>query len=587
MMSTPTTDTQSPGPEEIDQNPFFKYLSTSLSRIFTHASQNRYTILVPHSESIRNSIFSEEFAKTHIIHDSPYFKDEYITLDGKCVVVEGGTISTKSGFSGVPRKAKIIRRELFYNDSFESHNVLLISCPLSGPVSKAPARDEVISRVLSTKVEDRSLTDHVDLIRYTLHASQDSLGELFSQLNQAAREFRNSYVLVKGCTRFAAKKIQSTCAKSLEKLLDSVATPLTERQHQEVSIAIETFLISNLHSKLFSELVKLYNDDDQRFADRLQSLHPSVTFTSLGIRKEFRCPQSEAIRLMHQLNVSGRNSALQKLGCIKKISEAICTSVSEENKSSETPGDLALTTDDLLPLMVYVVVHGCPDNILANLEYMEHFHQANSLTAELSFHLATLSAAVTYITDTLTNTSIPSLHSIGRSSPLSKSARHSSVRLQPRLSPRTGSSRPKSAKSLNFDGNGAKLDAFRRESEQLSSRSGHHYSGQSSVSPCSFPPRRNSSERRTHSRAERLHESGRITDSKFSERRRQQTHPSTSLRSNSARNSLKRDSLKRDSAPEVIRFDNESQPITEKKQESWFDKLRKSGDSVTGSIPHR
>ena len=52
-----------------------------------------------------------------------------------------------------------------------------------------------------------------------------------------------------------------------------------------------------------------------------------------------------------------------------------------------------MTTDDLLPLSVFVILQANPRHIEANIQYMEHFHAPTPTTSELSFHFATFRAA--------------------------------------------------------------------------------------------------------------------------------------------------------------------------------------------------
>jgi len=66
--------------------------------------------------------------------------------------------------------------------------------------------------VLATKIEDRSLDDHVDLIRLLANSLDDE--NVFDVLNKFSNEFRRSYVLVHGFISFAASKVCGDCTFS-------------------------------------------------------------------------------------------------------------------------------------------------------------------------------------------------------------------------------------------------------------------------------------------------------------------------------------------------------------------------------------
>lgn len=59
------------------------------------------------------------FEESHILRTSPFFQDEFLTMDGKRVLIESGFIVLCSE----QRQIKIISEETFYNPQFKPYKV--------------------------------------------------------------------------------------------------------------------------------------------------------------------------------------------------------------------------------------------------------------------------------------------------------------------------------------------------------------------------------------------------------------------------------------------------------------------------------
>ena len=117
--------------ESVSRNPFFKVLRQTYNELYSLAAKRGWKICVPHSTTISGATLNEHFFKSHILQSSPYFKEEYVTLNGQCVIYKNGIISTKTGFD-LPRKVYVLSEELFYTEDFKSFTVYSISSPLIG-----------------------------------------------------------------------------------------------------------------------------------------------------------------------------------------------------------------------------------------------------------------------------------------------------------------------------------------------------------------------------------------------------------------------------------------------------------------------
>ncbi|KAI0228652.1 Ankyrin repeat domain-containing protein 27 [Lamellibrachia satsuma] len=89
------------------------------------------------------------------------------------------------------------------------------------------------------------------------------------------------------------------------------------------------------------------------------------------------------------------STPLGKLNCLKRAVRTLMQPVQRANHAG-TP--LALTTDDLLPMLIFLVVKMEMPNWWANLTYMTSFHFAKSSNHdEYGFYLACLEAALEHV----------------------------------------------------------------------------------------------------------------------------------------------------------------------------------------------
>ena len=115
--------------ESISKNPFFQILRQTYTELYSLAAKRGWKILVPHSSKLNGATLNEYFFKSHILQSSPYFKEEFVTLNGQCIIYKNGKISTKTGFDS-PRQVNVLGEELFYDDNFNAFSVYCIESPL-------------------------------------------------------------------------------------------------------------------------------------------------------------------------------------------------------------------------------------------------------------------------------------------------------------------------------------------------------------------------------------------------------------------------------------------------------------------------
>ncbi|RUS73472.1 hypothetical protein EGW08_018770 [Elysia chlorotica] len=87
-----------------------------------------------------------------------------------------------------------------------------------------------------------------------------------------------------------------------------------------------------------------------------------------------------------------------RLFCIKRVVAALTKPTREVKKDKRKDSVTMMTTDDLLPILIFLIIKSDTPNWMANLVYMQHFHFAKSSDDdEFGFYLASVEASIEHI----------------------------------------------------------------------------------------------------------------------------------------------------------------------------------------------
>ena len=84
--------------ESLATNVFFNTLRGSHEDVWHSVARNGWLLCVPQSCSLRGRVTRRDI-ETHVLQPSRAFPGEFVTLNGKFVVIVGTEIQTKSGFA--------------------------------------------------------------------------------------------------------------------------------------------------------------------------------------------------------------------------------------------------------------------------------------------------------------------------------------------------------------------------------------------------------------------------------------------------------------------------------------------------------
>ena len=120
--------------EDLYHNPVFSGIASRVAGFDRRASDEKWIILVPQLVSLEQydvDAMSLGFLQNHILKQSPYLKDEFITEGGEQrVVLTDGKLYFAGGNAGGSGNA-VLFDEVFYND-YGSYTAYCIERPMLG-----------------------------------------------------------------------------------------------------------------------------------------------------------------------------------------------------------------------------------------------------------------------------------------------------------------------------------------------------------------------------------------------------------------------------------------------------------------------
>uniref|UniRef100_A0A3B4BHC3 VPS9 domain-containing protein n=1 Tax=Periophthalmus magnuspinnatus TaxID=409849 RepID=A0A3B4BHC3_9GOBI len=260
-------------------------------------------------------------------------EDGYHTVDGKEVLIQNRQVVLGSGFPS-PASIPILFEETFYNDQEQSYSILCISRPVE---------------------EEPNPSDPCPPPPYCLKSVEE------------VRDFLGRHAL------------------RLDKFIQSFCQSFKEQERKGLRHHIDS--VNGLYTKCLQCLLR-----DSRLDAAFNKIARSLgelQQKDLGVKPDFSINLSRAKRELSRLNQ--QTSPLLKLMCLRIVA-LTATQTTKRTVSIE-----AVSADDLLSVILYLLVKTEIPNWMANLSYIRNFCFSHSTKDELSYCLSTFEAAVEYI----------------------------------------------------------------------------------------------------------------------------------------------------------------------------------------------
>ncbi|KAL5021255.1 hypothetical protein ScPMuIL_000410 [Solemya velum] len=348
--------------EDLFDNPFFVTLQTNYAKLYEEAMVNRSILCIPRYSRVVKWKVSKAEVEDYIL--TARSSGDFITVSGKDLKIEDGFIHLSKAF-GKERKVAILFEETFYNNSDESYRVLCVS-DLFNKKDTGEEKDAPIPRCPT------SYEECVDML-WGHHGGS----RLEEQFKKAVVSYRRAYNKIEWeSLRNVVDAASAQFTKSMQLILKDPTFKKTARHSQStmdnLKIAVETCLMNATHTEVFRAITANTTTDDAEINKMTRNL-VEVCLTDIGVRPEFNENIPAARKELSQLNRF--STPLGRLFCFKRAISNLSRPLKNSSGKDEA---IAMTTDDLLPILIYLIIKTDIPNWMANLVYMKDFHFAKT-----------------------------------------------------------------------------------------------------------------------------------------------------------------------------------------------------------------
>uniref|UniRef100_A0A672Y3W7 Ankyrin repeat domain 27 (VPS9 domain) n=1 Tax=Sphaeramia orbicularis TaxID=375764 RepID=A0A672Y3W7_9TELE len=349
--------------ENILKNPFYLALEKQRPDLCSRVAELHGIVLVPCCGSLTVSSFSDSQFDSYVLQPT---EDGYQTTDGKDVRIQDRQVLLGSSFpssAAVP----ILFEETFYNDQEQSYSILCISRPMEEEPSSAELSPPPPYCLKSVEEVREFLGRHAQKLDKFIHGFCQAFKE------QERKGLRHHIVRF-NFLFFIYFTLQIISTLSYVSVI--------------CFFLPQMYIHHGIHDLIFNFVGTLEASQDAAFNKITRSLQ-ELQQKDLGVKPEFSINLSRAKRELSQLNQ--QTSPLLKLLCLRRVA-LTATQTPKRTVSIE-----AVSADDLLSVILYLLVKTEIPNWMANLSYIRNFCFSHSSKDELSYCLSTFEAAVEYI----------------------------------------------------------------------------------------------------------------------------------------------------------------------------------------------
>ncbi|PSN51356.1 hypothetical protein C0J52_07920 [Blattella germanica] len=350
--------------DEIEYNAYYHTLQNKFRRKYEQALSKCWTLCVPSTRALRGIDITEEFVDIHILR------------------------SSSSSSRDLARVSFVLIAFLIKFQEFQQYKIFIIDRPLSPKFKPEIVEDDPIHLVKIV-----SLTDAVEfLTRSEAHV------EILTKLGPELRSL--CPVLLTESLPNVRERMHDLMSSYWMALLKthSLDRQRDARFQNLISISVENYIMSRIHDLVFQMVCSRYEEEDSKILSLVKELAGAgVTVDQLGAPEDFAVPLPAAV--VELASLDSLNCPIDKLSCLRttldlilaELKGAIVDAHSVRSKDSQLP---TLSTDDLIPLLVTVIIQAKPLHMASNLYYMENFQWSLSPSDATSFSLVTFKAAI-------------------------------------------------------------------------------------------------------------------------------------------------------------------------------------------------
>ncbi|CAB3368426.1 Hypothetical predicted protein [Cloeon dipterum] len=364
--------------EDLNENAFFQLLQTDHQELFQKATLEGWVICVPRAGALPKYPLTDEDFLTHILIPSDELPESHFCslLDRQVKVLD--RVITSEGDDGRTFSTTILFEETCYTSELYKYKVLCLENLLEQHSCSGHA-------LTNSLISLGSLRDCIDFL-----LSEDGGQLALEKLDEAIQGFLNSQPDLEA----EPLQVQRDLTKGLyEHCLSSALRELRLEEHnskvnrhvlQNARVAVETYMQHGIYKSLIKGIVAATAKDDAKLNKIIRN-SVELQLKDLDVRNELyeKIPAAK----QELAKIDGFSTVIGKVGCIQKGLAIL----------SGNPANQAVSADDFLPILIFLVVKVSLPNWLAHLTMMRDFNFSDRDENLNSFLVTSLEAALEHV----------------------------------------------------------------------------------------------------------------------------------------------------------------------------------------------
>lgn len=361
--------------ENLNDNIFFQQLQSEYSKVFEKSINEGWVICVPRSGTFsRGSLLEDDFLGHILVPSDELSVSHFRTLTGKEVRLCNRVLTLDYDIAK-PCTAHILFEETFYTQDLLKYKIWCVERLLErgsdASLDSVPVLTNLRECVdfLWTEILNKRVLEELEIAVKEFQQNHQHLEDqvLQTQRDLVAGLYAKSLRIILGDSRLREKTASS------RHFLNTIKT------------AVETYVLHGLRNLLPKTISACTAFDDACLNKTIKNLH-ELQLRDLGVRSDL---YGGAVRGKLELaRIDGFATVLGKIGCLRRAVRFA------------SQGESSVSSDDLLPVLIFLVIRAGLPNWIAQLAFLKQFRFSSNSefeTDEAGFLITSLEAAVEHI----------------------------------------------------------------------------------------------------------------------------------------------------------------------------------------------
>ncbi|ORY49427.1 ankyrin [Rhizoclosmatium globosum] len=301
-----------------------------------------------------------------------------------------GFLLVKDAFDSADVSQEVnILESVLYSENGVTFSILCISEPLSLPspgiLPPQEMHDSILSvaRILGSVKNSRTNLTILDEINKEIDSFNDRVLEMQSLIAMGTE----------------MKHTLDACFNIINKIEQKMLNAILEESDIQVETLYqltETYVMENTYELTYFLISKELRQRDSEFAAAVISIE-SLDLVQLGISSRFGESLMRAVKEFS--HISTLRTPFEKIKCLMKSIRLLNAKTTRRSSSpTRLNGDVVLSSDVLVPLLVLIVIRSNVQNLPSSLYYMQHFSFEHDVEGgEYGYALSSLEGVISYI----------------------------------------------------------------------------------------------------------------------------------------------------------------------------------------------